>query len=45
MELTPEVAEILNAKVDGVNVTDQQSAVMRPGSLSLETRPLKGYFL
>jgi len=28
-----EVAEILNGKVDGVNVTDQQSAVMRLGSL------------
>ncbi|MBW2039648.1 MAG: methylenetetrahydrofolate reductase, partial [Deltaproteobacteria bacterium] len=29
-----EVAEILNGKVDGVNVTDQQSAVMRLGSLA-----------
>jgi len=28
-----EVAEILKGKVDGVNVTDQQSAVMRLGSL------------
>jgi methylenetetrahydrofolate reductase (NADPH) len=29
-----EVAEILKGKVDGVNVTDQQSAVMRLGSLA-----------
>jgi len=29
-----ELAEILNGKVDGVNVTDQQSAVMRLGSLA-----------
>jgi len=29
-----EVAEILHGKVDGVNVTDQQSAVMRLGSLA-----------
>ncbi|MBW2040358.1 MAG: methylenetetrahydrofolate reductase, partial [Deltaproteobacteria bacterium] len=29
-----EVAELLNGKVDGVNVTDQQSAVMRLGSLA-----------
>jgi methylenetetrahydrofolate reductase (NADPH) len=29
-----EVAEILNGKIDGVNVTDQQSAVMRLGSLA-----------
>jgi methylenetetrahydrofolate reductase (NADPH) len=29
-----EVAEILQGKVDGVNVTDQQSAVMRLGSLA-----------
>jgi methylenetetrahydrofolate reductase (NADPH) len=29
-----EVADILNGKVDGVNVTDQQSAVMRLGSLA-----------
>ncbi|MBW1732185.1 MAG: methylenetetrahydrofolate reductase [Deltaproteobacteria bacterium] len=29
-----EVAEILSGKVDGVNVTDQQSAVMRLGSLA-----------
>jgi len=28
-----EVAEVLRGKVDGVNVTDQQSAVMRLGSL------------
>ncbi len=29
-----EVAELLKGKVDGVNVTDQQSAVMRLGSLA-----------
>jgi methylenetetrahydrofolate reductase (NADPH) len=29
-----EVAEILHGKIDGVNVTDQQSAVMRLGSLA-----------
>jgi methylenetetrahydrofolate reductase (NADPH) len=29
-----EVAEVLKGKVDGVNVTDQQSAVMRLGSLA-----------
>ncbi|UCG66469.1 MAG: methylenetetrahydrofolate reductase [Deltaproteobacteria bacterium] len=29
-----ELAEILNGKIDGVNVTDQQSAVMRLGSLA-----------
>jgi len=29
-----EMAEILHGKVDGVNVTDQQSAVMRLGSLA-----------
>jgi len=29
-----EVAELLHGKVDGVNVTDQQSAVMRLGSLA-----------
>jgi methylenetetrahydrofolate reductase (NADPH) len=29
-----EVAELLRGKVDGVNVTDQQSAVMRLGSLA-----------
>jgi methylenetetrahydrofolate reductase (NADPH) len=29
-----EVAEVLHGKVDGVNVTDQQSAVMRLGSLA-----------
>lgn len=29
-----ELAEILNGKVDGINVTDQQSAVMRLGSLA-----------
>ncbi|RLB08263.1 MAG: 5,10-methylenetetrahydrofolate reductase [Deltaproteobacteria bacterium] len=29
-----EVAELLDGKVDGVNVTDQQSAVMRLGSLA-----------
>jgi methylenetetrahydrofolate reductase (NADPH) len=30
-----EVAEILKGRVDGVNVTDQQSAVMRLGSLAV----------
>jgi methylenetetrahydrofolate reductase (NADPH) len=29
-----EVAELLHGKIDGVNVTDQQSAVMRLGSLA-----------
>jgi 5,10-methylenetetrahydrofolate reductase len=29
-----EVAQVLNGKIDGVNVTDQQSAVMRLGSLA-----------
>jgi len=29
-----EMAEVLNGKIDGVNVTDQQSAVMRLGSLA-----------
>ena len=30
-----ELAEILHGKVDGINVTDQQSAVMRLGSLAV----------
>jgi methylenetetrahydrofolate reductase (NADPH) len=34
-----EVAEILHGKVDGVNVTDQQSAVMRLGSYKRDSTP------